>query len=113
MSGEPFEIFQDVDAIELDEHWAPPMAFGREGSACHLCGVLLGCARRARPPRAGAVSLCRGEGQEMSGVEWILYVLIVACGGVGLAYGIATRGLVLAEPAGSARMQEIAGAVQE
>ena len=49
----------------------------------------------------------------MSGVEWILYVLIVACGGVGLAYGITTRSLILAEPAGSARMQEIAGAVQE
>jgi K(+)-stimulated pyrophosphate-energized sodium pump len=49
----------------------------------------------------------------MSGVEWILYVLIVACGGVGLAYGVTTRSLILAEPAGSARMQEIAGAVQE
>jgi K(+)-stimulated pyrophosphate-energized sodium pump len=49
----------------------------------------------------------------MSGVEWVLYVLIVACGGVGLAYGLTTRSLVLAEPAGSARMREIAGAVQE
>ena len=49
----------------------------------------------------------------MSGVEWILYVLIVACGGVGLAYGLTTRSLVLAEPAGSARMREIAGAIQE
>jgi K(+)-stimulated pyrophosphate-energized sodium pump len=49
----------------------------------------------------------------MSGVEWVLYVLIVACGGVGLAYGITTRSLILAEPAGSVRMREIAGAIQE
>jgi K(+)-stimulated pyrophosphate-energized sodium pump len=49
----------------------------------------------------------------MSGVEWFLYVLILACGGVGLAYGLNTRSLILAEPAGSARMQEISGAVQE
>ncbi|HZA67835.1 MAG TPA: sodium-translocating pyrophosphatase, partial [Geminicoccaceae bacterium] len=49
----------------------------------------------------------------MSGVEWVLYVLVVACGGVGLAYGLNTRSLILAEPGGSARMQEIAGAIQE
>jgi K(+)-stimulated pyrophosphate-energized sodium pump len=49
----------------------------------------------------------------MSGVDWILYLLVVACAGVGLAYGLTTRRLVLAEAAGSARMQEIAGAIQE
>ena len=49
----------------------------------------------------------------MSGVDWLLYVLVVACAGVGLAYGLTTRRLVLAEAAGSARMQEIAGAIQE
>src|SRR5690606_16454718 len=45
--------------------------------------------------------------------DWILYVLIVACGGLGLAYGLNTRRLVLAQPSGTARMQEIAGAIQE
>ena len=49
----------------------------------------------------------------MSGVDWILYLLIVACGVVGLAYGVMTRKLVLAEAAGSARMQEISAAIQE
>ena len=49
----------------------------------------------------------------MSGVDWLLYVLVVACAAVGLAYGLTTRRLVLAEAAGSARMQEIAGAIQE
>jgi len=49
----------------------------------------------------------------MSGVDWVLFVLILACGGVGLAYGITTRTAVLAEAQGSARMREIAGAIQE
>jgi K(+)-stimulated pyrophosphate-energized sodium pump len=49
----------------------------------------------------------------MSGVDWVLYALVVACAGVGLAYGITTRRQVLAEPQGSARMREIAGAIQE
>ena len=49
----------------------------------------------------------------MSGVDWVLYLLVVACAGVGLAYGITTRRQVLAEPQGSARMREIAGAIQE
>ncbi len=49
----------------------------------------------------------------MSGVDWFLYLLILACGAVGLAYGVTTRRQVLAEAAGSARMQEIAGAIQE
>ncbi len=49
----------------------------------------------------------------MSGVDWVLYLLILACGGVGLAYGVTTRRLVLAEPTGSARMREIAAAIQE
>ena len=37
----------------------------------------------------------------MTGVDWLLYVLVVACAGVGLAYGLTTRRLVLAEGAGS------------
>ena len=49
----------------------------------------------------------------MSGLEWFLYILVIACGGAGLAYGVVTRRLVLAEPAGSERMQQIAAAVQE
>ncbi len=49
----------------------------------------------------------------MSGVDWVLYLLILSCGGVGLAYGVLTRRLVLAEATGSARMREIAGAIQE
>ncbi|MGH6918486.1 MAG: sodium/proton-translocating pyrophosphatase, partial [Geminicoccaceae bacterium] len=49
----------------------------------------------------------------MSGVDWVLYLLIVACGVVGLAYGVTTRKLVLAEASGSARMQEISAAIQE
>jgi K(+)-stimulated pyrophosphate-energized sodium pump len=49
----------------------------------------------------------------MSGVDWVLYLLILSCGGVGLAYGVLTRRMVLAEATGSARMREIAGAIQE
>ncbi len=49
----------------------------------------------------------------MSGVDWFLFVLILACGGVGLAYGVTTRQQVLAEPAGTDRMREISGAIQE
>ncbi len=50
----------------------------------------------------------------MSGfLQWFLYLLVVACGGAGLAYGVMTRQLVLAEPAGNERMREIAAAIQE
>jgi K(+)-stimulated pyrophosphate-energized sodium pump len=49
----------------------------------------------------------------MSGIDWVLYVLVLACGGVGLAYGVMTRSLVLAHDSGTARMREIAGAIQE
>jgi K(+)-stimulated pyrophosphate-energized sodium pump len=49
----------------------------------------------------------------MTGVDWLLYVLILICAGVGLAYGVLTRQMVLAEADGTARMREIAGAVQE
>jgi K(+)-stimulated pyrophosphate-energized sodium pump len=49
----------------------------------------------------------------MTGVDWLLYVLILICACVGLAYGVLTRQLVLAEADGTARMREIAGAVQE
>ena len=47
----------------------------------------------------------------MSGLEWFLYILVIACGGAGLAYGVITRGLVLAEPAGNERMQTIHASV--
>jgi K(+)-stimulated pyrophosphate-energized sodium pump len=49
----------------------------------------------------------------MSALEWVFYALVVACGVAGLAYGMTTRRLVLALPAGSARMQEIGAAIQE
>jgi K(+)-stimulated pyrophosphate-energized sodium pump len=49
----------------------------------------------------------------MTGVDWFLYVLILVCGVVGLAYGVLTRQMVLAEADGNARMREIAGAIQE
>ncbi len=49
----------------------------------------------------------------MSGLEWFLYVLVVACGAAGIVYGVLTRSQVLAMPAGNERMQEIAGAIQE
>ncbi len=49
----------------------------------------------------------------MSGLEWFLYVLVLACGAAGVAYGIMTRKLVLSLPPGNERMQEIAAAIQE
>jgi K(+)-stimulated pyrophosphate-energized sodium pump len=49
----------------------------------------------------------------MTGVDWFLYVLILGCGVVGLAYGVLTRRMVLAEPGGNERMREIAAAIQE
>ncbi len=41
------------------------------------------------------------------------YILTIACGALALAYGAYTIRSVLAAPAGSERMQEISGAVQE
>ncbi len=49
----------------------------------------------------------------MSALEWFMYVLVLAAGAGGIVYGVMTRKLVLALPAGTARMQEIAAAVQE
>ena len=49
----------------------------------------------------------------MTGVDWFLYVLILGCGVVGLAYGVLTRRMVLAEADGNERMREIASAIQE
>jgi K(+)-stimulated pyrophosphate-energized sodium pump len=43
----------------------------------------------------------------------LAYLLVIACGAVALAYGYQTGQAVLAADAGSARMQEIAAAVQE
>ena len=40
------------------------------------------------------------------------YILVIVCGLVALAYGVVTSRSVLAANAGSARMQEISGAVQ-
>ncbi|SNB52306.1 K(+)-stimulated pyrophosphate-energized sodium pump [Arboricoccus pini] len=49
----------------------------------------------------------------MTGLEWFYFVLVLACGGAGLAYGYLTRAQILAMPAGNATMQEIAAAIQE
>ncbi|CAH2599515.1 K(+)-insensitive pyrophosphate-energized proton pump [Rhodovastum atsumiense] len=44
---------------------------------------------------------------------FLAYLLVIACGAVALYYGYSTSRQVLAADAGSSRMQEIAGAVQE
>lgn len=49
----------------------------------------------------------------MTGLQWFFYVLVLACGGAGLAYGYLTRAKVLAMDAGGERMQTIAAAIQE
>ena len=49
----------------------------------------------------------------MQPADWFLFLLVLACGGVGLAYGVLTRNAVLAEASGNDRMREIAGAIQE
>ena len=45
-------------------------------------------------------------------MTWVLY-LIIACGALSIAYGIYTTKAVLASDPGTARMQEIAAAIQE
>ena len=49
----------------------------------------------------------------MQPADWFLFLLVLACGGVGLAYGVTTRNSVLAQASGNDRMREIAGAIQE
>ena len=49
----------------------------------------------------------------MQPADWFLFLLVLACGGVGLAYGVLTRNVVLAQASGNDRMREIAGAIQE
>ncbi|MGH6804608.1 MAG: sodium/proton-translocating pyrophosphatase, partial [Methyloceanibacter sp.] len=45
-------------------------------------------------------------------MTWVLY-LIIACGALSIAYGVWTTRAVLASDPGTARMQEIAAAIQE
>lgn len=45
-------------------------------------------------------------------MTWVLY-LIIACGALSIAYGVATTRAVLASDPGTPRMQEIAAAIQE
>ena len=49
----------------------------------------------------------------MSVLEWIFFALVIVCGGAGVAWGVQTRGRVLALPAGNEQMQTIAAAIQE
>jgi len=49
----------------------------------------------------------------MQPADWFLFLLVLACGVVGLAYGVMTRNVVLAQASGNDRMREIAGAIQE
>ena len=49
----------------------------------------------------------------MSGLEWFLYVLVLASGAVGVVWAVRARASILAMPAGNERMQEIAAAIQE
>ncbi len=49
----------------------------------------------------------------MTGFEWFLLIVVIGCGGAGVAYGIKTRADILELPTGTERMQEIAAAIQE
>ena len=49
----------------------------------------------------------------MSGLEWFLYVLVLASGAAGVVWAVRARASILAMPAGNERMQEIAAAIQE
>jgi len=49
----------------------------------------------------------------MSGFEWFLLIVVIGCGGAGVAYGINTRAEILKLPTGTERMQQIAAAIQE
>ena len=49
----------------------------------------------------------------MSGLEWFLYVLVLASGAAGVVWAVQARASILAMPAGNERMQEIAAAIQE
>ncbi len=49
----------------------------------------------------------------MSALQWVLYAIAIACAAAGVVYGVQTRSLVLARPAGSETMQRIGSAIQE
>ncbi len=49
----------------------------------------------------------------MSALQWVFYAIAIACAAAGVVYGIQTRSLVLARPAGSETMQQIGAAIQE
>src|SRR5680860_1600483 len=54
----------------------------------------------------------RADKRGQSLMTWVLY-LIIACGALSIAYGVWTTRAVLAADPGTARMQEIAAAIQE
>src|SRR4051812_11457596 len=49
----------------------------------------------------------------MSGLEWFLYALVIACGAAGVVWAVQARSRILALPAGNDQMQAIAAAIQE
>src|SRR3954447_14860066 len=49
----------------------------------------------------------------MSGLEWFLYALVIACGAAGVVWAVQARSRILALPAGNDQMQAIAAAILE
>src|SRR4051794_27757131 len=49
----------------------------------------------------------------MSGLEWFLYALVIACGAAGVVWAVQARSRILALPPGNDQMQAIAAAILE